>query len=310
MPLPEWFHQAAAKVNNWGRWGDDDRIGTLNYLTPDVVQRAAQCIRTGRRFSLAWPLSFNDDLQRGNIPGRGVLRTMTAIDEAMLGDRSLFCTSDDVVTMGMQSATHWDGLAHVSYDGRLYNGVDPATITAQGATVLGIQHAATVVGRGVLLDVARTKGVERLDASYAVTPDDLDAAAEAAHVEVTSGDIVLVRTGQMSHLRGRRKDTDAYAMQSSGISWQCAAWLHERQVAAIAVDNLTFDTFPPSESDAFFPAHLLHIVEMGLTQGQNWDLDALGDDCAADGQYTFFLDASPLPFTNAVGAPVNPVAIK
>ena len=310
MGLPDWFHDAAAAVNNWGRWGTDDRIGTLNYITPDVVRRAAACVQTGRRFSLAWPLSFEQDLQRGNIPGRGVLRTMTAIDEAMLGDRSLFCTSDDVVTMGMQTATHWDGLAHVSYDGRLYNGIDPATITAKGATELGIERLGTLVSRGVLLDVARTKSVERLEPSYAVTPEDLDAAADAAGVTVESGDVVLIRTGQMSFLRGRRPDKNGYAMTSSGISWRSAGWFHASEVAAVAVDNLTFDTFPPSEPDAFFPAHLLHIVEMGLTQGQNWDLDELAEDCAADGVYDFFLDASPLPFTNAVGSPVNPVAIK
>lgn len=310
MGLPDWFHEAARAVNNWGRWGDDDRIGTLNFITPDVVRRAAAQVRTGKRFSLSWPLSFSEDLQRGNIPGRGVLRTMTSIDEALLGDRSLFCTSDDVVTMGLQVATHWDGLGHVSYDGRLYNGVSPASMTAQGATELGIHHVRTLVSRGVLLDVARNKGVERLEPSYAVLPDDLDAAAAAAGVDVGSGDVVLIRTGQMSHLRGRRPDRDAYAMSSAGISWQCASWFHDREVAAVAVDNLTFDTFPPSESDAFFPAHLLHIVEMGLTQGQNWDLDVLADDCASDGVFTFLLEASPLPFTNAVGSPVNPVAVK
>lgn len=310
MPLPDWFHDAARRVNNWGRWGEADRIGTLNFITPEVVRAAAARVRTGRRFSLAWPLSFAQDLQRGNIPGRMILRTMTAVDEAMLGDRSLFCTSDDVVTMGLQVATHWDGLAHVSYAGRLYNGVSPATITASGATDLGIEHVHTLVSRGVLLDVARTKGLERLEPSYAVTPEDLDAAAAAGDLTVGSGDIVLVRTGQMSHLRGRRPDRDAYAMTSSGISWRCAEWFHHREVAAVAIDNLTFDTFPPSEDDAFFPAHLLHLVEMGLTQGQNWDLDELAEDCASDGVYEFFLDATPLPFTHAVGAPVNPVAIK
>lgn len=310
MGLPDWFHDAAAKVNNWGRWGDDDRIGTLNFITPEVVQRAATCVRTGKRFSLAWPLSFDTDLQRGNIPGRSIMHTMTAIDEAMLGDRDLFCTSDDIVTMGMQVATHWDGLAHVSYAGRLYNGVDPATIGAKGASRLGIERVRTLISRGVLLDVARTKGVERLDASYPVSPVDLDAAAAAARVEVASGDVVLIRTGQMSHLRGRRPDKDAYAMASSGISWRCAQWFHDREVAAVAVDNLTFDTFPPSEADAFFPAHLLHLVEMGLTQGQNWDLDELADDCAADDVYEFLLEASPLPFVGAVGSPVNPVVVK
>lgn len=310
MGLPDWFHEAAARVNNWGRWGADDRIGTLNFITPEVVRRAARGVVTGRRFSLAWPLSFAQDLQRGNIPGRGILRTMTSIDEAMLGDRSLFCTSDDVVTMGLQVATHWDGLAHVSYDGRFYNGVPASTMTAQGATELGIHHVSTLVSRGVLLDVARTKGVERLDPGHAVLPDELDEAARAGGVRVSSGDVVLIRTGQMSLLRGRRPDRDAYAMASSGISWRCAEWFHAHEVAAVAVDNLTFDTYPPAEPDAFFPAHLLHLVEMGLTQGQNWDLDALADDCAADGVYTFLLEASPLPFTNAVGSPVNPVAVK
>ncbi len=310
MPLPDWFHEAAAAVNNWGRWGDDDEIGTLNLISPEAVQRAAGCVRTGRRFSLAWPLSFSENLQRGNIPGRNVLRTMTAIDEAMLGDRSLFCTSDDVVTMGMQVATHWDGLAHCSYAGRVYNGVDPATITAAGATRLGIHHMRTVVSRGVLLDVARTKGVERLEPSYGITPADLDAAADAAGVTVGAGDIVLVHTGQMQVLRGRRPDRDAYAMESSGFGWECPAWFHARDVAAVAADNLTFDPYPPQDPAAFFPVHLLHLVEMGMTQGQNWVLDELAADCADDGVYEFLLDASPLPFTNAVGSPVNPVAIK
>jgi kynurenine formamidase len=310
MPLPDWFHEAAAAVNNWGRWGDDDEIGTLNLITPEVVQRAAGCVRTGHRFSLAWPLSFAENLQRGNIPGRNVLRTMTAIDEAMLGDRSLFCTSDDVVTMGMQVATHWDGLAHCSYAGRVYNGVDPATITAAGATRLGIHHMRTVVSRGVLLDVARTKGVERLEPGYGITPADLDDAVEAAGVTVGAGDIVLVHTGQMQVLRGRRPDRDGYAMQSSGFGWECPAWFHARDVAAVAVDNLTFDPYPPQDPAAFFPVHLLHLVEMGMTQGQNWVLDELAADCAEDGVHEFLLDASPLPFTNAVGSPVNPVAIK
>ncbi len=310
MGMPDWFHDAATQVNNWGRWGTDDRIGTLNFLTPDVVVQASRSIRTGRRFSLSWPLSFEQNLQRGNIPGRNVLRTMTAIDDALLGDRDLFCTSDDVVTMGLQVGTHWDGLGHVSYAGRLYNGVDPSSMTAAGATQLGIERVTSLAGRGVLLDVARCKGVERLEPSYAITPADLDSAVEAANVTIKSGDIVLVRTGQMSHLRGRRPNKDAYAMESSGISWRCAKWFFDREIAAVAIDNLTFDTFPPSEADAFFPAHLLHIVEMGLTQGQNWDLDELANDCANDGVHDFFLEASPLPFTNAVGSPVNPVAIK
>ncbi len=310
MPLPDWFHEAAAQVNNWGRWGDDDQIGTLNLITPEVVQRGVACARTGKRFSLSWPLSFAENLQKGNLPGRSVLRTMTSINEPILRDPSLFCTSDDIVTMGTQVATHWDGLAHCSYDGRLYNGVSPSVLTAAGATSLGIHHVRTVVSRGVLLDVARTRGVDRLEAGVSMTPEDLDAAADAAGVQIESGDVVLVRTGQISLVRGRRPDRETYAMESPGFSWRCSEWFHDHDIAAVAVDNLTFDTFPPEDPTAFFPGHLLNIVEMGLTQGQNWDLDELADDCAADGVYEFLLDASPLPLTNAVGSPVNPVAIK
>jgi kynurenine formamidase len=310
MPLPDWFHEAAARVNNWGRWGDDDELGTLNLITPEVVKRAAGCVRTGRSFSLAWPLSFHENLQKGNLPGRSVLRTMTAINDPMLGDPALFTSSDDVVVMGLQVATHWDGLAHVSYDGRMYNGVPTDSVTAAGASRLGIHKVRSVVSRGVLLDVARTHGVDRLEGGYGVTPEDLSAAQEAAGVDVGPGDVVLVRTGQMQVLLGRRPDRNGYAMSSPGLDWRCAEWFHQRDVAAVAVDNLTFDPYPVQDPAAFFPIHLLHLVEMGMLQGQNWVLEELAADCAADGVHDFLLEASPQPFTNAVGSPVNPVATK
>jgi hypothetical protein len=86
--------------------------------------------------------------------------------------------------------------------------------------------------------------------------------------------------------------------------------LHERDVAAAATDTMPFEVFPCERDDCLLPVHLLDLVEMGLTQGQNFDLEALAADCADDGVYTFLLDASPLPFTNGLGAPVQPVAIK
>jgi kynurenine formamidase len=308
VALPAEVKELAAKVRNWGRWGTDDRVGTINLITDDVVRDAAALVQTGKRFALGLPLDQNGP-QTGIIPGRtNPLRTMLSINTSMTGDPSDFCTSDDTVHMGIQAATHWDGLGHVSYEGNLYNGVPASTINEYGATQLGIHHITTLVSRGVLLDVARAKGVERLDGGYAITAEDLDAAAALGKVDVRSGDVVLLRTGQMQlFLAG---DKMGYGTPSPGPSLQTVQWFHDHDVAAVATDNVTFEVFPCERDDALLPVHLLHLVDMGMTQGQNWNFEGLAADCADDGRYAFFLDASPLPFTNAVGAPVHPVAVK
>jgi kynurenine formamidase len=228
------------------------------------------------------------------------------------GDPDSFHTSDDHVTMGLQAGTHWDGLGHVSYSGRMYNGYDASTITEDGASRCGIEHLRSVCSRGVLLDVARAKGVDVLDCPYAITADDLDEAAAMGGVEVRSGDIVLVRTGRMSiyHSEGGLAYClgPAHDGSNAGLSLSTVPWLHTHDVAAVANDTLAFEVYP-SESD-MLAVHLLHLVDMGLTQGQNWDLEALSEDCAADGVYEFFLSATPEPFVGAVGSPVAPLAIK
>jgi len=308
MGLPADVKELAAKVRNWGRWGDDDEIGTINLISDDVVKAAAGEVKTGKRFALGIPMDEHGP-QVGAIPGRdNPVREMIMVDTPLTGDPSDFTTSDDRVTMGIQACTHWDGLAHVSYEGKLYNGVPSSVITEAGATRMGIQNIKTLVSRGVLLDVARAKGVDRLEGGYAITGADLDAAADLAKVQVRAGDVVLLRTGQMQlFLAG---DREAYGVPCSGPSLQSVEWFHDHDVAAVATDNIVFEVYPCEREDAMLPVHLLHLVDMGMTQGQNWNLEDLAADCADDGRSTFFLDASPLPFTNAVGSPVNPVAIK
>ncbi|HZU78996.1 MAG TPA: hypothetical protein VE991_03695, partial [Acidimicrobiales bacterium] len=118
--------------------------------------------------------------------------------------------------------------------------------------------------------------------------------------------------GQMVHLQGERtkKSLLAYAFPAPGLTMACAEWFHERDVAAVATDTLALEVIPSESEDAYLPVHLLHLVEMGLTQGQNFALDALAEDCAADGVHDFLLDATPLGFTHGLGSPVNPVAVK
>ena len=310
MALPEEFHDLARKVRNWGRWGPDDEIGTLNLVDSEAVRRAAACVRRGRTISLALPLSL-DGVQIGAIPGRiNPLRTMVAINTPLTGDPSEFCTSDDVVVMGLQAATHWDSLAHVSYDGRLYNGLPASSVTALGAARCGIDKVRTLVARGVLLDVARAKGLDRLEGGYAITAEDLDGACDLAGVRVQPGDVVLVRTGQMAFLRQDPPDKVGYGIPAPGPSTKTVGWFHDHDVAAVATDNITFEVYPCEDPAVLLPVHLLHLVDMGMTQGQNFVLDDLAEDCAADGTYEFLLEASPQPFVGGLGSPVNPVAVK
>jgi kynurenine formamidase len=319
MPYPQAVLDVAAEVRNWGRWGDEDQIGTLNFITNEAVKAAAALVRTGKRFSLAYPLQLNG-LQTGAIPGRvNPLRTMVAINSCLTGDRDTFCTSDDVVVMGLQAATHWDGLGHASYGGKIYGGRAESVITEQGAGQCGIEQVRFLTGRGVLLDVARQKGVEILPAGYAITGEDLSAAASDQAVQVRSGDIVLVRTGMMALAKAGdlagylgELDPDVPLPRAPGIGLSCAPWFHRHEVAAVATDNITFEVLPwdPAAPGAILPMHCLHLVEMGMTQGQNWDLEDLAADCAGDGVYDFLLEASPQPFVGGVGSPVNPVAIK
>ncbi|MFF3340737.1 cyclase family protein [Streptomyces flavidovirens] len=308
MSLPAQFHDIAKRVNNWGRWGAEDEIGTLNLITDEVVRTAAATtVRTGLRIPLALPLK-EDGVQTGLIPGRvNPLHSMVQINQELFGPGTV-ATSDDAVTMGLQAATHWDALTHASHSGKIYNGRPAATITAHTrARFSGIEKARHIVSRGVLLDVARARGVDRLAGDHAVTPEDLDAAEELARTRVRAGDIVLVRTGQIqTYLAG---DKHAYGYPSPGLSVRTPEWFHARDVAAVANDTLTFEIFPPEIEDLWLPVHALDLVEMGMLQGQNWNLEELSTACAQEGRYAFLLSAMPEPFVGGTGTPVAPVAI-
>lgn len=307
MPSSERFQEVAAQVRNWGRWGDGDEIGTLNLITPEVRRAAAASVRSGKAFSLALPLDEEQGIQVGVIPGRdNPIHRMTLVNEPMAAEEGAACTSDDRVDLSLQAATHWDGLCHVSYDGRIYNGYPSDGIDEAGAGRCGIHRITSLTTRGVLLDVARVKGLDVLEQSYPITAADLDAAEELAGTAVHPGDVVLVRTGAQVHLPD---DKWAYTLAGTGLTMETAPWFHARDVAAVATDTLTFEVYP-FDGGVDLAVHLLHLVEMGMTQGQNWVLDELAADCADDGQYDFLLEASPLPFVRAVGSPVNPVALK
>ncbi len=321
MPYPQEIIDLGEKVKNWGRWGEDDELGTVNFITDEVVRNAIESVKTGKRFSLAFPLQQQGGLQLGSMPGRiNPLRTMVQLNTPVIGDPSLFCTSDDVVTMGLQAATHWDGLCHASWNGKVYGGRDAGTITYDGASICGIEKIKTLTSRGVLLDIAALHGVDELPGGHPITFADCENAEKKQGVEVRSGDILLLRTGMMA--KAKNGDVVAYGSGTTvegapmpgfpGVGLGAVEFFHEREIAAVATDTITFEVMPwdPKVPGAILPIHCINLVMMGLTQGQNWDLEDLARDCAEDSQWDFFLEASPQPFVGGIGSPVNPVAIK
>ncbi len=310
MPLPDHLKVLAERVSNTGRWGDDDQRGTLNLIDAAAVLRGVAAVRTGKVFSLAIPMDGDGPMwDFANMPGRvNPELDAYARNLSFTGDPADFTTSDDTLTMGVQAATHWDALAHAGYEGKLYNDTPDEVVTEAGATALGIEHMGPFATRGLLIDVARRHGVERFDDNYAVTADDLDGALTDVGLTATAGDALLVRTGQLSYWRDG--DRERFSHPSPGFSTRTIEWLADHDIAAVAIDTQTFECFPAEDPTWFMPVHMIHLRDMGLTQGQIWDLDGLAADCAADGSYEFLLVASPLPLTGAFGSPVAPTAIK
>jgi kynurenine formamidase len=310
------LREAAEKFKNWGRWGPDDEIGTLNYITPETIAAAGRLVTTGKVFALGIPLDRNGP-QSGTRQRFNPIHTMfrdggdAPRTPAQVAEMQGYGGSDDWIVMPLQCATQWDSLAHIFYEGKMWNGYDAALVTSSGAERNSIDRTTdTIVGRGVLLDVARHKGVRALDPGYAITVADLESTAAAQRVEVGRGDILLVRTGHMSRYLDR-KDWRHFDLDDfPGVSAYTAPWLNARQVAAIASDNYAVEVRPSEIAGFRNPFHVLAIPNMGLTLGEIFNLEALAADCAADGRYAFLLVAPPLPVTRGVGTPINPYAIK
>src|SRR6185436_875462 len=215
-----------------------------------------------------------------------------------------------VVIMPLQCATQWDSLAHVHYSNQLYNGFPASTISTAGAARNAIDKIGNgIVSRGVLLDLARAAGVERLTPGHAITPAELEAAERKQGIRVESGDVLLIRTG---HLRVFTVDgnRERYMRQMPGLGIDAVPWLHQREVAAMATDTNAVEVIPFEDPAMLLPVHLLCIRDMGLTLGEMFVLDELAEACAADGIWEFLFTAPPLKVAGGVGSPLNPLAVK
>ncbi len=301
------FRAVGQRLSNWGRWGPDDQIGTVNLVGAEQVRAAAALVRRGAVFDLG--IAIGADGPQVGLGGRiNPVHLMSMTGDPRFPDGG--GVADDFIFMPLQAATQWDGLAHCFYDDRCYNDVPVSTITARlGATRLGIDHLAKgVIGRAVLVDIARLHGVEHLAASQPITPADLDAALARQDVTMHPGDILLVRTGWRQVCT--QVSAAEFMASEPGLTLECCEWLHERDVAAVASDNWAVEVLPSGDDHARIPLHYVLIRDMGMTLGEMFDLEDLAADCAADGVWECFFTAPVLKITNAVGTPINPLAIK
>jgi kynurenine formamidase len=299
------------RCNNWGRWGSDDELGTLNYITRRHRSVAAQTVTDGVSVSCARlipTLRVEEDFQ--SPP----LHFMTASGDAWIGKATPtggLQAAGDFVGLAFHgfAVTHLDSLCHIFRDGQMYNGRSAELVsTTAGATVLGVDTVRDgIVGRGVLLDIPLLKGRDWLEPDEGVFPEDLAAAEELAGLTVGTGDILLCRFGVMARRKALGPSREVFARRP-GLHAACAPWLHERQVAALGSDSAQ-DLFPSGYPALRAPLHQIGIVAMGLCLIDNCDLEALSATCRQLGRWQFLLTVGALRIENGTGSPVNPIAL-
>ena len=308
------LRETAEKLKNWGRWGKDDEKGTLNFITPEIVVNAAKLIKKGTRFGMG--LNFDrHGPQKGTWGNRfNPIHLMLATGtDAVAGkhDEMGLRYADDMVSLPLQCATQWDALGHIFYDETMWNGYDARLVDSDGAQKNGIEKVRDeMAGRGVLLDIARWAGVDFLEDGMAITNDDLVSCAKAQNVQISRGDFVIVRTGQMEQ-RLNAGEWGGYAGgDAPGLAFETAHWIYDNEIAAICTDTWGCEVRPNETKDAQQPWHWVVIPMIGISMGEIFYVRELAEDCANDGIYEFFFCAPPLPITKAVGSPINPMAIK
>jgi kynurenine formamidase len=305
-----------SELSNWGRWGSDDQLGTLNHIDVECRRHAASLVSEGVVTSCAWQLGGHGFHTPGTAPQRFMIRSGEGLfDEHSvppiqpeLGGRARLAAEYIGLRFHGLEITHIDALSHAFWDGQAYNGVPAARVSSEsGATELDVTRATSIVTRGVLLDVAAQRGVEYLEPGTRVLPSDLEAAEERQGVRVGKGDAVLLRTGNGRRCEELGFPAAAQADARSGWHASCLRWLHERDVAVIGNDG-TNDPAPFEFPEMPLPVHTIGIVGMGLWLIDNCNLEELAKACERFSRYEFLFTIAPLLLVGATGSPVNPLA--
>jgi len=295
-------------LSNWGRWGPDDELGTLNHLTPNHRRRAAESVVDGTTVSLAHDLGVSPSPEtpfpaHHHMLAAGDARENTGIPGY---EASRDYVGTDVHGLGV---THVDALCHMFVRGQMYNGRPASEVRSDGARANTIMAMAEgVVGRGVLLDVVAARGGEPLDDPAVITRAEIEEAERALGVEVGTGDIVCIATGRDAWRAASEGVLDP-RRGMSGIHPDCLPWLAEREVAVLGSDGIS-DPMPGlGVANWAFPVHQIGIVGLGLPLVDNLHLGRIAARCAAAGRYEFLFAMGTLRVVGGTGCPANPIAV-
>jgi kynurenine formamidase len=293
------FEEWMETLSNWGRWGPDDEIGTLNLITREKRKEAAALVQSGVTVSLA---RNTDNVESVDNPCPVDWEMVNATPNGA-SDRIAFRCIHGLGT------THLDGFGHRFFDGKMWNGVEMSeTVTMEeGAKVNAVLTMKDgIVTRGVLYDIPRLKGVDYLQPGYRVTVGDLEAWEKITGVAVGSGDAMLFRWGRWA----RRESEGAFDTweEAAGLDNSVIPWLRERDISILGWETPGYT--PRPEDD--LPTLALHdfaLTMLGIHLIDRSDLNALAEMAAAQGRWEFMLTIAPLPIPNGTGSPVNPIAI-
>ncbi|MGH9273669.1 MAG: cyclase family protein [Acidimicrobiales bacterium] len=289
----------------WGRWGADDQRGALNLLTQERVARALALARDGVVVSCGRELAVAPAVDNP-LPAQ---HHMTLGGDVGARRSGLQASADFVgVAFHGMAVSHIDALCHVFVGGEMYNGFPASDVTSVGARRNSIAAGFDgIVGRGVLLDLPRLRGVDWLEPGDAIMPDELDAACAAQDVAVEAGDIVLVATGRDAR-RAEHGAWDPNAVGLAGLHAECIPWLSERDPSVLGCDGVS-DVLPANPHAWAMPVHQCLLAGMGVHLLDNLHLGRLAASCAAQGRWEFLFVVAPLQIGGGTGSPVNPIAI-
>jgi kynurenine formamidase len=287
------------ELSNWGRWGKADQSGTVNLITPAKRREAAALVKDGISIALA-----HDAL------------TVKALDnDAPFGHKMLFTGAHpngdwfmDEYTVAFHGLahTHMDSLAHTAWKGRMYNGFPQLDVTTEGAKELAITtYRDGFFSRGVLIDVPRLRRVSWLDPGTPIYPEDLDAWEKKTGVRISSGDVVIIRTGRWA-LRAAKGPWDPSRI--AGLHASCVRWLKDRNIA-VAGSDACLDVLPSGVQGVVQPVHQLLLIAVGTPIFDNLDVERLEDEAAKRNRWTFLITAAPTPVPGGTGSPLNPTAV-
>jgi kynurenine formamidase len=302
---------------NWGKWGDNDEVGALNYLGNKEVMDGIRSVKKGKTFSLGLEVSKPG----GDIvfPGRSSTIHLMTQDEGTYNAGKTqplpggLKFADDLVIMYLQGTTQCDAIGHAWYGHTLYNNY-PAETTSGGlsrASILPIGKKG-IVGRGILLDVPRYRGVDYLEKGEAISYKDINETMKLEKIEIKKHDIVLIRTGHIKVFYEKGPEIYFNPLNEPGITYEreLIDWFYKNEVSAYGADTLSSELTNSTTTGTMVPMHIFLMNYLGIPIQELLWLEDLANDCKADGQYEFLYIASPLKIHGGTGSPINPIVIK